>query len=88
VRLNQQVIEYLGEDRIRARVSQDLARRPCDVLQHVLKHARRRLDRLWVENDGTIVGCNSLSAKQINDIESCHLTALPSAKPEYKSFPL
>ncbi|MFX8270278.1 RNA-binding domain-containing protein, partial [Acinetobacter baumannii] len=75
VRLNQQVIEFLGEDR-------RFERKGCrkisidDLATYYSTFSNTPDGGLLVygvENDGTIVGCNSLSQKQINDIECSHL---------------
>lgn len=90
VRLNQQVIEFLGEDR-------RFERKGCrkisidDLATYYSTFSNTPDGGLLVygvENDGTIVGCNSLSQKQINDIECSHLTRCPQAKPEFKKFPV
>ncbi|VIO80059.1 ATP-binding protein [Bradyrhizobium ivorense] len=87
-RLNQQVLEYLGEDR-------RFERKGCrkihlDELATYYSTFSNTPDGgliiYGVENNGAIVGCNSLSNGQLNDIETTHLTRCPLAKPEYKRF--
>jgi ATP-dependent DNA helicase RecG len=88
VRLNQQVIEYLGEDR-------RFERKGCkkigldDLASYYSTFSNTPdggLIVFGIEDDGTIVGCNSLSQNQLNDIETLHLTRCPQAKPEFKRF--
>lgn len=87
-RLNQQIIEYLGEDR-------RFERKGCrkigldDLATYYSTFSNTPDGGLiiyGVENDGEIVGCNSLSQNQLNDIETVHLTRCPLAKPEFKRF--
>lgn len=40
------------------------------------------------DSKGNPTGCSKLSARQLNDIERCHLTRCPSAKPEFKRIPV
>jgi ATP-dependent DNA helicase RecG len=88
VRLNQQVIEFLGEDR-------RFERKGCkkislDDLATYYSTFSNTPDGgmvvYGIENDGTIVGCGSLSQGQLNEIESVHLTRCPQAKPEFKKI--
>jgi ATP-dependent DNA helicase RecG len=87
-RLNQQVLEYLGEDR-------RFERKGCrkinlDDLGTYYSTFSNTPDGglvvFGIENDATIVGCKSLSRGQLNDIETTHLTRCPQAKPEFKRF--
>lgn len=86
VRLNQRVLEYLGEDR-------RFERKGCkkiglDELATYYSAFSNTPDGgllvFGIENDGTIVGCSSLSLGQLNDIETLHLNRCPQAKPEFK----
>jgi len=88
VRLNQQVVEYLGEDR-------RFERKGCkkigldDLASYYSTFSNTPdggLIVFGIEDDGTIVGCSSLSQNQLNDIETVHLPRCPSAKPEFKKF--
>lgn len=87
-RLNQQVLEYLGEDR-------RFERKGCkkinfdDLATYYSTFSNTPdggLIIFGIENDAAIVGCNSLSNGQLNDIETTHLTRCPLAKPEFKRF--
>jgi ATP-dependent DNA helicase RecG len=87
-RLSQQVLEYLGEDR-------RFERKGCkkinfdDLATYYSTFSNTPdggLIIFGIENDATIVGCNSLSNGQLNDIETTHLTRCPLAKPEFKRF--
>jgi ATP-dependent DNA helicase RecG len=87
-RLNQQVVEYLGEDR-------RFERKGCkkinfdDLATYYSTFSNTPdggLVIFGIENDATIVGCKSLSQGQLNDIETVHLTRCPQAKPEFKRF--
>lgn len=89
-RLNQQVVEYLGEDR-------RFERKGCqkigldDLATYFSTFSNTPDGGLLIygiEDDGTIVGCNSLSQNQLNEIETVHLVRCPQAKPEFKKFPV
>lgn len=88
VRLNQQVLEYLGEDRRFER--KGCQRIGLDELATYYSTFSNTPDGgllvYGVNDDGEIVGCNSLSQKQVNDIETCHLSRCPQAAPEFKRF--
>jgi ATP-dependent DNA helicase RecG len=82
------VIEYLGEDR-------RFERKGCkkigldDLASYYSTFSNTPdggLIVFGINDDGTIVGCNSLSQNQLNDIETLHLTRCPQAKPEFKKF--
>jgi ATP-dependent DNA helicase RecG len=90
VRLNQQLLEFLGEDR-------RFERKGCrkisldDLASYDSAFSNTPDGGLVVygiENDGTIVGCNSLSQNQLNEIETVHLSRCPQAKPDFKKFPV
>lgn len=38
------------------------------------------------DSKGNPTGCSSLSPRQLNEIEKCHLNRCPSARPEFKRF--
>lgn len=40
------------------------------------------------DSKGNAMGCSGLSARQLNDIERCHTTMCPSARPEFKKVPV
>lgn len=88
VRLNQQVLEYLGEDRRFER--KGCQRIGLDELATYYSTFSNTPDGgllvYGVNDEGEIVGCNSLSQKQVNDIEICHLSRCPQAGPEFKRF--
>lgn len=87
-RLSQQVVEFLGEDR-------RYERKGCrkihldDLATYYSTFSNTPDGGLiiyGIENDATIMGCNSLGNNQLNDIETSHLTRCPLAKPEFKRF--
>ncbi|MEH6950629.1 ATP-binding protein [Nitrobacter sp. NHB1] len=89
-RLNQTVLEYLGEDR-------RFERKGCkkinldDLATYYSTFSNTPDGGLLIfgiDNDATIVGCNSLSGAQLNDIETTHLMRCPQAKPEFKRLPV
>jgi ATP-dependent DNA helicase RecG len=41
-----------------------------------------------IHDNGTILGCASLSVDQLNKVEEAHLTLCPLAKPEFKRVPV
>src|SRR5262245_45946483 len=86
VRLNQRLLEHFSEDR-------RFERKGCkkihvDELATYYSTFSNTPDGgvivFGVENDGTIVGCNSLDTNQLNAIESCHLVRCPQSRPEFK----
>ena len=89
VRLNQRVVEYLGEDRRYER--KGCQKINLDDLATYYSTFSNTPDGglvvFGIENSGIISGCNSLSLDQINSIETCHLTRCPQARPEFKRFP-
>jgi ATP-dependent DNA helicase RecG len=85
-RLNQQVVEYIGEDRRYER--KGCQKINLDELATYYSTFSNTPDGgliiYGVLNDGTIVGCSSLSNNQTNEIESVHLTRCPQSRPEFK----
>lgn len=86
VRLSQRLIEHFGEDR-------RFERKGCkkihfDELASYYSTFSNTPDGgmivFGIEDDGEIVGCNSLSQGQLNDIEKSHVTRCPQARPEFK----
>ena len=86
VRLNQRVLEYLKEDR-------RFERKGCkkvDLDDLATYHSTFSntpdggLIVFGIENNGDIVGCNSLSNDQLNKIEASHLNLCPMSRPEFK----
>jgi len=85
-RLNQQVVEYIGEDRRYER--KGCQKINLDELATYYSTFSNTPDGgliiYGVLNDGTIVGCSSLSNNQTNEIESVHLTRCPQSRPEFE----
>lgn len=86
VRLDQRLLEYLGEDR---RFERKGCRRvELDDLATYYSTFSNTPDGglivYGIDDKGTIVGCSSLSRDQLNTIERMHLTLCPLAKPEFK----
>lgn len=90
VRLSQRLIEHFKEDR-------RIERKGCkklhwDELATYYSTFSNTPDGgllvFGIEDDGEIVGCNGLSVDQLNQIESCHLTRCPQARPEFKRIPV
>jgi ATP-dependent DNA helicase RecG len=86
VRMDQRLLEYLGEDR-------RFERKGCrkielDDLATYYSTFSNTPDGgvivFGIEDKGAIVGCNSLSGDQLNSIEIVHLNRCPMAKPEFK----
>jgi len=89
-RLNQRLLEHFREDR-------RIERKGCqrlhydDIATYYSTFSNTPDGGLLVfgvEDNGDIVGCNSLSTEQVNTIESCHITRCPQAKPEFKRIPV
>ncbi len=86
IRLDQRVIDYLGEDR---RYERKGSRRvDLDDLATYYSAFSNTPDGglvvFGVEDSGSISGCSSLSRDQLNGIETSHLRLCPQAKPEFK----
>lgn len=90
VRLNQRVLEILGEDRRFER--KGVARVHFSDLATYLSAFSNTPDGglivYGIEDSGEIVGCSRLSLDQLNKIESCHRELCPLAKPEHKKIPV
>ena len=90
VRLDQRLIEYLGEDRRYERKGNrrvDLD----DLATYYSAFSNTpdgRLVVVGIEDKGEISGCAALSRDQLNSIETCHLTRCPQAGPEFKRIPV
>jgi ATP-dependent DNA helicase RecG len=86
VRLNQRLLEYFKEDR-------RFERKGCKKIHHdELAEYYSTFSNTpdggmivyGIEDNGDIVGCNSLSQRQLNEIEKAHLTRCPQSRPELK----
>lgn len=90
VRLNQRILEYLGEDRRLERKSPEKIH--LDDLATYYSTFSNTPDGglivFGIENNGKITGCSKLSTRQLNSIETCHLTRCPRARPEFKRIPV
>lgn len=86
VRLTQRVLEFLREDRRLER--KGTKRIELDDLATYYSTFSNTPDGglivFGVEDKGDMVGCGGLSQKQLNEIEKCHLTRCPFARPEFK----
>jgi len=86
VRLDQRLIEYLGEDRRYERKGN--RRIDLDDLATYQSTFSNTPDGgllvFGIEDKGEISGCAALSRDQLNRIETCHLTRCPQARPEFK----
>jgi ATP-dependent DNA helicase RecG len=90
VRLDQRLIEYLGEDRRYERKGN--RRVDLDDLATYQSTFSNTPDGgllvFGIEDKGEISGCATLSRDQLNRIETCHLTRCPQAHPEFKRIPV
>lgn len=85
VKLNQRVIEYLKEDR---RIERKNHKSPNldDLAKYYSAFSNTPDGGLLVygiADNGDITGCG-FSVEQINNVERCHITHCPMAKPEFK----
>ena len=90
VRVDQRLLEYLGEDR-------RFERKGCkkieldDLATYYSAFSNTPDGGLVVygiEDKGLVVGCDSLSRDQLNSIEKMQMNRCPLAKPEFKRIPV
>jgi ATP-dependent DNA helicase RecG len=90
VRLDQRVIEYLGEDRRYER--KGTRRIDLDDLATYYSTFSNTPDGglvvFGIEDKGEASGCATLSRDQLNSIETSHLTRCPQSRPEFKRIPI
>lgn len=90
IHLSQRVIEYLREDRRYERKATSKVHLD-DLAEYYSTFSNTPDGGLivyGVKDNGDIVGCSNLSVDQLNNIESCHVTRCPMAKPEFKRIPV
>lgn len=89
VKLNQRLLEFLREDR---RIERKDHKNPNleDLAKYYSTFSNTPDGGLLVygiKDNGEISGCN-FSTKQLNSVETCHITHCPMAKPEFKRVPV
>ncbi|MCC7016783.1 MAG: putative DNA binding domain-containing protein [Rhodospirillales bacterium] len=90
VRLNQRLVEYLREDRRYERKGCEKVH--FDELATYYSTFSNTPDGgliiYGIDDDNEIIGCSTLSTDQLNNIETCHLTRCPQARPEFRRIPV